>query len=59
MTSTTCNGNALFAENKLHGLTYNENKGLICGELICGIIRHLQKLGSVNIFLAHSQQLCP
>ena len=45
MTSTTCNGNALFAENKLHGLTYNENKGLICGELICGIIRHLQKLG--------------
>ena len=33
----TCNGNALFAENKLHELynLYNENKGLICGGLVC------------------------
>ena len=26
--STTCNGNALFVENKLY---QNENKGLLCG----------------------------
>ena len=36
--STTCNGNALFAENELYELynLYNQNKGLICGELMCG-----------------------
>ena len=34
---------------------YNENKGLICRELICGEIRHFQKLGCENIFLAHSR----
>ena len=32
MRSTTCNGNSLFAENKVYQLynLYNENKGLIC-----------------------------
>ena len=40
MRSTTCNGIALFAENKVYELynSHNENKGLICGELICGEI---------------------
>ena len=35
MRSTACNGNALFAENKLYELydLYNENKELICGGL--------------------------
>ena len=40
-----CNGDALFAENKLYEL-YNlcdENQVLFCGE-----IRHFKKLGSVN-----------
>ena len=38
MRSTTCNGNALFAENKVYELhnLHNENKGLICGRLMCG-----------------------
>ena len=33
MRSTTCNGNAMFAENKVYELynLYSENKGLICG----------------------------
>ena len=40
MRSTTCNGNALFAENKVYELhnLHNENKGLICGRLMCGEI---------------------
>ena len=40
MRSVTCNGNALFAENKSYELynISNENKGLICGGLICGEI---------------------
>ena len=40
MKSTICNGNALFAENKLYELykLYNENKGLICEGLMCGEI---------------------
>ena len=58
MKSTTCYGNALLSENKLHELhnLYNENKGLICGELMCGEIRHFQKLGCGNICLDHSRQ---
>ena len=38
MRSTTCNGNALFAENKVYELynLCNENKGLICAGLTCG-----------------------
>ena len=58
MRSTTCNGNALFAENKLYELynLYNGNKGLIWGELMCGEIRHFQKVDCGNIFLAHSRQ---
>ena len=38
MRSTACNGNALFAENKLYELYNipNENKRLICGGLMCG-----------------------
>ena len=56
--STTCNGNALFAENELYELynLYNQNKGLICGELMCGETWHFQKLGCGNIFLTHSRQ---
>ena len=36
MRSTKCNGNALFAENKVYELynLYNENQGLICGEIL-------------------------
>ena len=47
MRSTTCNGNALFVEKKLYELynSYNENKGLICGGLVCGEIQHFQKFG--------------
>ena len=54
MRSTTCYGNALFAENKLHELhnLHNKNKGLICGGLTCGEIRHFQKLGCGNIFFS-------
>ena len=48
MRSTTCYGNALFAENKLYELhnLYNKKKGLICGGRTCGEIRQL----------AHSRQ---
>ena len=40
MRSTTCNGKALFAEDKLYELCnlYNENKGLICEGLMRGEI---------------------
>ena len=40
MRSTTCNGNALFVENKLYELydISNENKGLICGGFMFGEI---------------------
>ena len=40
MRSTTWNGNALFAENKLYELynLYNEHKRLICEGLMCGEI---------------------
>ena len=52
---TTYNRNALFAENKLNE---NEIRGLSVEDL-CGEIRHFQKLGCGNIFLAQSQKLCP
>ena len=46
MRSTTCNGNALFAENKLYELynIYNKNKGLICGGLMYGEILNSARL---------------
>ena len=36
----SCYANALFTENKLYELhnLHNENKGLICGGLMCGDI---------------------
>ena len=39
----------------IHNL-YNENEGLICGELMCGEIRSFQKLVYGNMYLAHSRQ---
>ena len=52
MRSTTGNGNALFAENKLYELynLQNENKGLICGGIMREEIRQFQKLACKNIF---------
>ena len=52
MRTTKCNGNTRFAENKLYELynLYHENKGLICGELVCGEMEHFEKLGCRNIF---------
>ena len=47
----------MFAENKLHELynLYDENRELSMEEL-CGEIRHFQRLGCGNIFLAQSQK---
>ena len=47
MKSTTCNGNALFVENKLYELynVYNQNNELFWGELLYGEIQHFLKLG--------------
>ena len=58
MRTTKCNGKTRFAENKLYELynLYHENKGLICGGLVCGEMEHFEKLGCRNIFLAHSQK---
>ena len=44
MRRTTSNGNTWFAENK----------GVICGGLMCGEMQHFEKLGCRNILLAHS-----
>ena len=50
MRSTTCNKYAQFLENKLSELNNlcNEAKGLFCGGLMCGEIRHFQKFGCGN-----------
>ena len=57
MKSITCNGKALFAENKLSELyTYiMKIKGLSMDDL-CGEIQHFQKLSCGNIFLAQSKK---
>ena len=56
MRRTTRNGNTRFAENKLYELynLYHENKGFICGGLMCGEMQNFEKLCCRNILLAHS-----
>ena len=55
MRSTTCNGNALFVENKVYEsyTLYNKKRDLSV-EKLCGKIRHFQKFGCGNIFLVQS-----